>query len=265
MASNVKSDTVFLLVPGSFATPVLMDPLAEQLKYQGYDARHVALLSANDGTVQPAPTMLDDAAHIRTAVLGVLDDAEHPQNVVLALSSYAGFPGTESLKGLSKAARAAEGKATAVIGIVYAGAFVPAAGASVRSIMRPLGLMPPEIADAPAGSYMAPPAPAFAEMVFNDLPSEEAAYWFAKFVHHSSDSYDGQLTYEGWRDVAAVSIIPGSDLVIPTAVQEDLFAHATGAGGKITRVFLEGTSHAAPMTQKQKVAEIMVRLAEEQS
>jgi hypothetical protein len=265
MATDIKSSTAFVLVPGSFTTTVLMEPLATHLGSQGYDARLVPLLSANDGTVQPPPSMADDAAYIHAEILKALDDAENPRNVVLTVSSYAGFPGTESLKGLTKSARSAEGKSTAVVGMVYAGAFVPPAGASVRGLMRPLGVMPPEIADAPAGSYMAPPAPEWANMVFNDLPEAEAARWFATFVNHSSDSYDGQLTYEGWRDVASVSIIPEKDFIIPTAVQENLFSKAVEAGGKVTRVFAEGASHAVPISQKEKVADVMIKLAEEQS
>lgn len=105
--------------------------------------------------------------------------------------------------------------------------------------------------------------PAFAAYVFNDLADEEERLkWIGTFTQHSSDSFDGVVTYEAWKDIPSVSLIPGADLIVPTRHQESMLADAVAAGGKIERVFIDGAGHVPHLSATGRVADEIVRLGE---
>lgn len=53
---------------------------------------------------------------------------KHGKDVVLYLHSYAGFPGSAAIEGLSKAERLAAGKRGGILGLIYQSAFIPTPG-----------------------------------------------------------------------------------------------------------------------------------------
>lgn len=238
-----RANIEIVIIPGSFAQPAPYDILVNGFKAQGYNARVVALLSANDGTRFPAATMQDDAAEIRAAVESILDDPEKPRDVVLAVHSYAGFPGSEALKGLNRADRSAQGKNTAVIGFVGIASFLPQEGDSLREVM---GIIEgsPASEDRVPGGYLATIPPEFAPFLFNDLDPAEGARLLATMTRHSSDSYDGKVSYAAWRDIPTLQIIPAIDLIIPVPKQELMYDKAKAAAPeKVTKVVYEGAGH----------------------
>lgn len=255
-----SSTVAFVLVPGSFATPILYeDNIVAGVRGKGYDIKAIELLSANDGSRQPPPKMEDDAAHIRAAVLAILDDEASPKDVVLTVHSYSGIPGSSALKGLSKADRAAEGKSTGVTGIVYMGSFVPLLGETVRGIM---GETTPEpYKTGIPGGYLPPIQSELAALIFNDLSPEDALKLHSQMSTHSSDTYDGKASYEAWKDILTVQIIPEADLIVGTALQEEMYQKALAAGGKITRVLVKGAGHAINISQTDTVVDEMIKLA----
>ncbi|KAH8912104.1 hypothetical protein BR93DRAFT_933173 [Coniochaeta sp. PMI_546] len=220
-----KDNVEIVIVPGSFATPPPYNVLVKGLEEKGYKARVLGLLSVNDGTRFPAATMQDDAAEIRSTVQSILDDSENPRNVILALHSYSGIPGTEAVKGLSKAHRSAEGKDTAVVGLLYMAAFLPQVGQCIRDLMSQDG--PEEFKHLAPGTYY-PVTPAeYASFVFNDVQDPaEALRLHATFSRHSADSYDGKLSYAAWKDIPSVQIVPSIDMVVPVPIQEAMFEAA---------------------------------------
>ncbi|OIW30890.1 hypothetical protein CONLIGDRAFT_293534 [Coniochaeta ligniaria NRRL 30616] len=262
-----KDNVEIVIVPGSFALPPPYDIVVEGFKSQGYNARVVALLSANDGTRFPAATMQDDAAEIRAAVESILDDPEKPRNVVLAVHSYAGFPGSEALKGLSKADRSAQGKETAVIGFVGMASFLPQEGECLREVLGNVEGSPASEDKVPGG-YLAAIPPEFAPYLFNDMDPAEGVRLHATMSRHSSDSYDGKVSYAAWKDIPTLQIIPAIDLIIPVPLQELMYEKAKGAAPeKVTKVVYEGAGHCylwAPTGVERTVADV-VKLIEANS
>ena len=256
-------DVSFVLVPGSFATTKLYeDNLVAALRGDGYDARPVELLSANDGSRLPAPTMEQDAEYIRTNVLSILDDQVNPKNVLLTVHSYSGLPGSSAVKGLGKADRTAQGKSTAVIGIVYIGSFLPALGQSVRDINPEA---PEPYKSGLPGEYF-PLLPAeYGPFIFSDFPAEEIPKLFSHLTRHSSDSYSGKASYEAWKYIPSVQIIPGADAIVPPQLQEEMYQNAVAAGGKVKRVYVEGAGHAVNGSRTELVVDEMINLAKEAS
>lgn len=257
------STVAFVLVPGSFATPQLYeDNIVAGLKSRGYHVNNLDLLSANDGSRLPPATMEEDAAHIRAAVLAILDNAEQPRDVVVCCHSYSGIPTSSALKGLAKAERPShEGKpATGVVGIVYMGSFIPLEGESIRDIMGEA--MPEAYRTGNPGGYLPGVTAELAPLIFNDLPAEKAQQITSAMTLHSSDSYSGKASYEAWRHIPSVQIIPDQDLIVPTTLQLQMYDKATAAGGKVIKVVAPGASHAIPISQTEFVVNELVKAAE---
>lgn len=254
--------TSFIIVPGSFATAPLYDSLVAALRDQGHEARAIDLPSANDGSVLPAPTGEDDAKHIREAVLATLDSETSPSDVVVMLHSYSGVPGSSALKGLSRADRSAQGKTTAVVGVLYLASFVLPLGESNRTWLSARDAMPEPFKSGVPGGYLPPIDPSFGAFIFNDIKSEELqAKYLAQMTRHSSDSYDGVVSYEAWKEIPSVTVIPENDVIVPTPLQEVMYEQSVAAGGKVRRVFVEGAGHCVNVSRPELVAEELVKLA----
>lgn len=265
-AVHPKNSATVLVVPGSFTTPPLYDGLIKTIRDQGCDAKAIELLSANDGTRLPAATTAEDAAHIRQHILSVLDHPTAARDVVLALHSYGGVPGSSAAKDLSKADRVRQGKTTAVIGIAYMAAFLLPLGTSNRAFVNDHGATPEVLRVVKdgerVGGYMPAMPPEFTPVLFSDVGSAEEQRRLARFMTaHSCDSFEGGVAYEAWKNIPSITIIPGEDRVIPTDLQEMMYENAVAAGGNVTRVFVEGASHAVPVSRADAVAAELVKLA----
>lgn len=258
-----NSEVAFIIVPGSFATAALYDGLLAEVRSRGYQADVVGLLSVNDGTRMPPAKMEDDAAHIRAAIISVLDDPEAPKNVVLAVHSYAGFPGTAAVEGLIPADRAAQGKSTAVTAITYLASFLPVVKESLRDFMG--GAMPEPQKSGNPGGYMPLLPREFAQLIFNDIESpEEVARCYDMMSLHSSDSYDGRVTYEAWKHLPCKQIIPEIDVILPVEGQEKMYSRALANGADVKRIFVEGAGHCLTISRTTLVADEIVAMAHQE-
>lgn len=121
-----------VLIPGASAAPELYASLLEEVRARNHDIQALHLPSvAHVPPPGPAPTMYDDAAHIRSHVAKLVEEGK---DVVLTAHSYGGTPTTESVKGLSKREREAEGLSGGVVGIAYMTALVPELGQSAGDV-----------------------------------------------------------------------------------------------------------------------------------
>lgn len=128
------SQPVFVLVPGSFSPPSVYDSLKLILQRSRYESHVVALVSANsEGKFDTPPTMYDDAAAIRIVLARLVDEGKE---IILVMSSYGGYPGTEATKGLSKGELKEEGKEGGIVNLVYLAAWMPPLGVSLFQIME---------------------------------------------------------------------------------------------------------------------------------
>ncbi|KAL9583561.1 MAG: hypothetical protein Q9212_002632 [Teloschistes hypoglaucus] len=100
-----------------------MDLFSEQLMKAGFETYSFGLITPG----QPQLTVQDDAAALITKMLLPLIE-ELGKDIVLYLHSYAGFPGSAAIKGLSKTERLAAGKPGGILGLIYQSAFIPKPG-----------------------------------------------------------------------------------------------------------------------------------------
>lgn len=115
---------IFVVFPGSFHLQNCLQPLISELEVQGYESKSATLSTTDskDGTIE------DDVNMMRSILVPLIDQG---RKVVLVLHSYAGFPGSIAIQGLSKSEIQVKGSSGGLIGIVYMCAFVPHEGASV--------------------------------------------------------------------------------------------------------------------------------------
>ena len=252
--------TTFVLVPGSFVTPEEYDKIIPLLEKSGHKVRTIELLSANDGSRQPPAQTSDDIEFIRSGILEILD--EQNSNVVIAVHSYAGVPGSAATYGLDLISREGAGKKTAVIGMLFIAAFLPVAGESLRSIMNQHEALQEPYKSGMPGEYLPPIPSEFAAFVFNDLTdASEAARYHGMMVQHSSDSYGGVIEGAGWESIKSVQLIPQNDAIIPVPVQEWMSERAIKQGRAVSRVFLEGAGHCPTVSQPEVIVDQLVKLA----
>ncbi|KAJ5594695.1 Alpha/beta hydrolase fold-1 [Penicillium hispanicum] len=258
MSSPKSTNYTSIIVAGAFFRSNLYTKLTSALEAAShYPASAISLLSVDDGTRLPPATMADDAAHIRSAILAALDSPDDPRDVVLVLHSYSGFPGTCAVQGLDRAARAAEGKFTAVVGLVYIASFMPPEGMSLRGKIAGMPALPEEYRLS-RGGYL----PAITEEVMfacmNDMPAEEALANLPNTALHSSDSYDGKVWFEGWKVIPALQVVSGRDVIVPREMQEEMFVEARAAGANVVQKVFENASHGLTISLSDELAHDIV-------
>lgn len=255
-----KHGVTFVLVPGSFVVAQEYDKVIKLLENDGHEVQTIELLSADKGDRQPPAQTSDDVEHLRAGILTILD-TQH-SDVVLAVHSYSGIPGSAATEELDRETRASQGKSTAVVGLMYIASFMPLPGESLRSIMISHDAIQEPYRTGFPGEYL-PAIPAdFAAYVFNDVNDpEEVKKYHEMMVKHSSDSYGGVAEGVGWRKIKTVQIVPELDFILPTAVQEWMGERARKQGHDVTRVFVEGAGHCPNISRPDLIVQELVKLS----
>lgn len=122
-----------VIVPGSFSPASFYASVVDQLRGAGYSSVVVAQYpSIGRRDPAPAATMYDDAQFIHN-VIETLANKGH--DVLTVAHSYGGVPTSQSLEGLSKKEREAQGLVGGVVGVLYVAALTPLLGQSLGSLM----------------------------------------------------------------------------------------------------------------------------------
>lgn len=145
-------------------------------------------------------------------------------------------------------------------GIVYIASFLPVLNESLRDIMREH--MPEDYRAGFPGDYYPPTQPEFVPFIFNDVTDQaEVAKYYGAMTRHASDTFSGKTTYEAWKDIESVQIIPQSDYIVPVMVQEHMYKRTVEEGGKVRRVAIEGGGHCPNISQPDLVVGELLKVA----
>lgn len=112
-----------VLIPGAFHVASAMDVLSAELQQAGINTRSMGLVTVNHANL----TLKDDIQALLTGILQPLILQER-KDIMLYLHSYAGFPGSAAIAGLSKQERSAKGEDGGIIGLIYQSGFCPTPG-----------------------------------------------------------------------------------------------------------------------------------------
>ena len=118
----------FLIISGAWHVPSLYSSLITLLGKSGYSAS-VPSLPSCDAQHPRNATCSTDAEAIRRQIIDLIEP--DGKDVVLVCHSYGGVPGGAAAYGLSKVARAREGKKGGVIGLIYMCGFLITEGSSL--------------------------------------------------------------------------------------------------------------------------------------
>jgi hypothetical protein len=122
-----------IIIPAASALPVFYETVIHEVARHGYDIKALHIPSVGLVTGARAgepPTMYDDAAFIAAHVAALADDGH---DVLLITHSYGGTPATESVRGLSKRERLAQGKTGGIVELAYMTSLVPGVGRPASS------------------------------------------------------------------------------------------------------------------------------------
>ena len=122
----------FVVVPGAWHQPEAYEKLVNALKSLGHSALVPSLPSCDAEDPQEA-TCSADAGAIRKQILHLIDTVD--KDIVVVAHSYGGIPAGGAARGLSKMARAKEGKKGGVIGLVYVAGFIVPENSNLVEIM----------------------------------------------------------------------------------------------------------------------------------
>ena len=222
-----------ILIPGSYCLIEIYQPLIDAISGAGYEVTPLALPTvgprSGEGRPSAAPSMYDDAAAIASKTEQLADQGK---NVVLLGHSYAGVPMTQSVKGLSRTERSAQGKRGGVVHLAYYAALVPPLNESAASLLSrfPADDKPAVSIDEHGWMLMTDPA-ATSALVCQDLAPEDGERLIRGFAKHSARSFGDALTHPGYRDVPASYLLCGLDRAGPPDFQREMIAMIEQASG----------------------------------
>jgi pimeloyl-ACP methyl ester carboxylesterase len=249
-----NSNIAFVLVPGSFSPTSFFHKIVPLLEERGYLAVPTALQSAGERAQGPA-TFADDVSFIKATIQKLVDDGK---DVILAMSSYGGYPGTESTQGLSKKERTEKGLKGGVIALVYLASFLPAIGESVRANMGED--LPESIRN--AGDYMTLNYEEDWKNIFSDMPEDQARHYMNLMPSHSTVSFEGKLTYPGYLHIPTRYLLTENDKIIPPESQESMIESAREMGANV-RVVRSKAGHVPMLSVPEEVFGVLVEAAKE--
>ncbi|KAI0140539.1 Alpha/beta hydrolase fold-1 [Xylariaceae sp. FL1272] len=256
-------DLSIVIIPAASALPLIYDTVVHGVSQHGYDieALHIPSVALHSGARDGAPpTMYDDATFIADHVAQL---ADRGRGVLLVTHSYGGTPGTESIKGLTKAERKSRGKKGGVVGIAYITSIVPELG---KPAGAQAGLPPSDGSQAlwligSDGWLYYPNNTYTAQVVFSDIPLKEGEYWARKLVKHSATAFRGNLTYEGYKHVPVSYLIAEADHSIPPEAQRSQVAMIERVSGKRVDVSHVQSGHVPPITHPQAMIDYILHVA----
>ncbi|KAH7308527.1 Alpha/beta hydrolase fold-1 [Stachybotrys elegans] len=210
-----------LIVPGSFSSGEFYYPLRDAIMAQGFEAKAINLptVKINPNDTRTPPPMYADADLVAAEVEKLADEGK---DVIVVAHSYGGVPMTQGAAGLGKATRAKEGKKGGITTLAYMTAFLPELGQAAIEILSDV---PPgqaiQVGD-DNGWWYHLNRTAAVDLVFNDLPREEALEWSTRFGNHSAQSFLDPTTQLGYleEDVAISYLFCEHDRTIPPTHQQ---------------------------------------------
>ncbi|KAJ6114829.1 alpha/beta-hydrolase [Penicillium sp. IBT 16267x] len=232
-----------VLIPGAWHAGSTYEPVAALLRAQGYPAETLTLLSAGG---PPSTSVAEDAEHIRKTLEPLI---EQGKEVVLALHSYSGVPGSECVKGLTRKELEAQGKKGGIVAMVFVAAFLLPAGQSIDSFL-PGGAGGIVKIEDDNKCYMLNPA----ERFYNDLDEETTNKHLAKLMHQAWPTFKDPLTHEGYRDVPSTYLLCEKDGAIPFEAQKFM---ASYPGEGVLKVHTCAAGHSPMLSMPQVVADVI--------
>lgn len=173
-----KLNPVYVFVGGVSHTPAFFEGLIQQMAALGHESVAVAYPTCGYGT--ESTKQWDEVTAIREVIASKLDRRDEQQDVVLALHSYGGWPGSRAVKGLDKATRLQNGDFNGIIEVVFIAAFLLPDNAVTAQYSHLLPWL-----DVMGGCRI--PNMSSVPVLLNDLEPDAQIHWLTKLEWHRND------------------------------------------------------------------------------
>ncbi|KAF2502746.1 alpha/beta-hydrolase, partial [Lophium mytilinum] len=245
--SAPKPTIVF--VAGAFSNFDGYTPTTSILKQEGYEVIPVTLPSV--GANPPHADFSAEVSAIRDAAMAPMNAGK---DVVLVVHSWAGVPGSEAMKGLSKSDRESNGLKGGVVRLVYLTAAVLEVGLNGQSVAEgepfPWMRLEPD-----KRVYVRDPE----TLMFGDLDPATRKAMAEKLESHSWGSFITETTHAAWREVPSTYLICENDNCLPAFVQELM----TNTPGSLFEVERCSAGHFPTLSMPKFTADVIRRAAGE--
>jgi pimeloyl-ACP methyl ester carboxylesterase len=220
MNQAVKPSILF--VQGSFQVPEIYAKLTGALKARDFQVIHPTLpsLAGQDLPDFPSKSLFDDAQVVQNELKQLIEQEGKP--VLVVMHSYGGLVGGQAIpEELTWSKRKEKGLSGGVIHLFYFAAFILTIG---QSVLGTFGESPNNIVY-PDGRFSLKDA---ANILYNDLPRDQAEFWESKIINQSHAVQTTELTRTAYAYLPSTYLICENDQAAPAQYQE-MFAGTAGA------------------------------------
>ncbi|KAF8210679.1 hypothetical protein K438DRAFT_1959900 [Mycena galopus ATCC 62051] len=254
MASPTKP--TFVLVPGIFHTAAHAQILVDSLHAKGYPTHVVS--HPTIGALATSAQANADVVHLRQVLEELVNNQQ--KDVVLFCHSYGGVPGSQSVNGLERNARAKAGQKGGIVKIVFLSAVLPREGETIPQTMAGAELQPGdwfEMDQATGTSFANSKA---AAVLYHDLPDEKAEYWALKLEPMSANPVLAPATNVCWdADVLKVAIFLKRDRAFASQGQRRMVERVRGDKGGDWKTYEMDCGHSASLSHVEELVEILTK------
>lgn len=263
MAATIKP--TLLIVHGGWHVPDSYHKLTSALQSAGFEVHIPRYLSVNQSR-PPNADLASDSDLIRSYATSLI---EAGRDIAVLMHSYGGQIGTNSLYGLSKKARSAEGKSGGISHLIYMAAFAMPQGKSMVDKVKEFGhmdRMPVAFGFDEDQSCVAnyPKEGLIGEPYASQLDPEELKAYIASLVRWNGKCmYLPIQTTPAWRDESKIYYIyTSADLTVPVDYQKNMVEYMEKEGKIVKTVELD-SGHSPNLTAAKAVVDAVVSFTSE--
>ncbi|KAF4988100.1 hypothetical protein FGRMN_9966 [Fusarium graminum] len=248
-----KPSVVF--VPNAWHTPEYWGKVISGMEAQKYRCITVTL-----PTTQSTSTSINYSHDVKAVNDVISAETAQGFNVVVSAHSFGGLVASSAIKGQTKQSSDGASVANAKIGYVI-GLFMVGTGFIYvgSSFLEALGGKPPPTWHADFENNLMTILVDPIEMMYHDIPKEEAEGWVKKLTKNAlTSSTEGyEVAYEGWRDVPAWLIMTKDDRAFPFVAQKMIARAAEKAGAQLTKRELD-SSHSPMLSRPTEMVDLLL-------
>lgn len=244
-----------VFVPGEWHTPECWGKVISAMESHSYRCTPVTL-----PTTQSTSTSVDVSHDVKAVQDAIAAETAQGFDVVVAVHSYGGIVGCSAIKGFtqqsSDKASAADTKTGRVIGLFMVATGFVYVG---MSFLEAFGGKPPPTWEADYENNLMKISVDPIDMLYHDLPEEEAKEWVAKLTPTALTSCTTgyEVSYEGWRDVPVWLIMTKEDRAFPFEAQKMLSRAAEKSGAILTKREID-SSHSPMLSKPGEVVDFLL-------
>ncbi|EXA28536.1 hypothetical protein FOQG_19164 [Fusarium oxysporum f. sp. raphani 54005] len=248
-------EPTLVFVPGAWHTPDCWGKVMAAMEAQHYKCIPVTL-----PTTQSTSNSVNFATDVKAVCDAIMAETTEGVDVIVLVHAYGGAVGASAISGLTRRNSETNAGTGHVLGLFMLSTGFVASGIS---FMDALDGNPPPTFGADYENNLMPIKADPIDMLYHDLPEEEAKYWVAKLTKHAlTSATEGyEVAYEGWKDVPVWYIMTKEDKALPFEAQMMFARSAQKAGADLTLREIH-SSHSPMLSKPEETVNLLLEAIE---